>query len=168
MATLKVNPEERMTVADPIKVYDARWEVQEVGIKFTVPTVHAIDLDCGPLGRLAKVREIYHSSERFPDTAGGSLTVLNLTREYIGFSLNAARVKEGDLQGLTVVLDAFHGSAGPEIYQALTAGALRPCQRCAPFPMLPHAVTRTLARSVPEVQSQAGVRQLGALALDDL
>ena len=98
-----------------------------------MPTVHAIGLDCGPLGGLAKVREIYHSPERFPDTAGGSLMVVNLTREYIGFSLEAARVREGDLKGLTVVLDAFHGSAGPEIYEALTrAGVCVLPQRLTP------------------------------------
>ncbi len=97
---------------------------QYVGIKFTVPTVRAIGLDCGPLGGLTKVRELYHDAKQFPSTPGGSLALLNLTREYIEFSLKAAGVEPGDLSGLTVVLDAFHGSAGPEIYQALTrAGA---------------------------------------------
>jgi len=106
---------------------------QYIGIKFTVPTVHAIGLDCGPLGGLTKVREIYHSAERFPDIAGGSLAVLDLAREYISFSLEAAGVKAGDLQGLTVVLDTFHGSAGPEIHQALTrAGVCVLPHRLAP------------------------------------
>jgi phosphomannomutase len=97
---------------------------QFIGIKFTVPTVHAIGLDCGPLGGLTKAREIYHSSETFPETAGGSLTVLDLTREYIRFSMAAAGVAQNDLRGLTVVLDAFHGSAGPEIHQALTSAGV--------------------------------------------
>jgi phosphomannomutase len=93
---------------------------QYIGIKFTVPTVHAIGLDCGPLGGLTKVRELYHGAGKFPQNPGGSLTLLDLTREYIDFSLHAAGAKAGELSGLTVVLDAFHGSAGPEIYQALT------------------------------------------------
>jgi phosphomannomutase len=97
---------------------------QYVGIKFTVPTVHAIGLDCGPLGGLTKVREFYHSAEEFPVAPGGSLILLDLTREYLDFSLAAAGVMAGSLTGLTVVLDALHGSAGPEICQALTrAGA---------------------------------------------
>ena len=93
---------------------------QFIGVKFTVPTVHAIGLDCGPLGGLAKVREIYLNSTTFPETPGGSLTILDLAREFISYSLNAAQVRAGDLHGLTVVLDTFHGSAGPELYQALT------------------------------------------------
>jgi phosphomannomutase len=105
---------------------------QYVGIKFTVPTVHAIGLDCGPLGGLTKVRELYHSAGEFAPSPGGSLTLLDLTREYIDFSLHVAGVKPGDLSGLTVVLDAFHGSAGPEIYRALTRAGV-----C----ILPHRLT---------------------------
>jgi phosphomannomutase len=105
---------------------------QYIGIKFTVPTVQAIGLDCGPLGGLTKVRELYHGAGKFPPTPGSSLTLLDLTREYIDFSLHAAGVKPGNLSGLTVVLDTFHGSAGPEIYQVLTrAGA----------DVLPHRLT---------------------------
>ena len=97
---------------------------QYVGVKFTVPAVQAIGLDCGPLGGLTKVRELYHGTKAFPAAPRGSLALLDLAREYIDFSLHAAGVKPGDLSGLTVVLDTFHGSAGPEIYQALTlAGA---------------------------------------------
>ena len=106
---------------------------QYIGVKFTVPTVHAIGLDCGPLGGLTKVRELYHSAGQFASAPGGSLTVLDLTREYIDFSLHAAGVKPGDLSGLTVVLDTFHGSAGPEIYQALNrAGVCVLPHRLAP------------------------------------
>ncbi len=106
---------------------------QYIGVKFTVPIVHAIGLDCGPLGGLAKIREIYHSQQTFPETQGGSLTVLDVMREYVDFSLTAAGVKAGDLSGLTVVLDTFHGSAGPEIYQALArAGASIVPNRLAP------------------------------------
>jgi phosphomannomutase len=93
---------------------------QYIGIKFTAPIVHAIGLDCGPLGGLSKIRELYHSPRKFPERPRGSLTVLNLTREYIDFSSNAAGIDPGGLAGLTVVLDTFHGSAGPEIFQALT------------------------------------------------
>ena len=94
---------------------------QYIGIKFTVPTVQAIGLDCGPLGGLTKVREIYHSDEAFPAVEGGELFLAsNPTTEYVDYSLDAAGVKPGELAGLTVVLDAFHGSAGPELWHALT------------------------------------------------
>jgi len=99
---------------------------QYIGIKFTVPTVQAIGLDCGPLGGLTKVREIYHSDQRFADIAGGELhLVKHPTAEFVEHSLSAAGVKPGELAGLAVVLDAFHGSAGPEIWQALTAAGVR-------------------------------------------
>src|SRR5690554_814378 len=48
---------------------------QYIGVKFTVPTVHAIGQDCGPLGGLTKVREIYHSDQQFEPRPGGSLTL---------------------------------------------------------------------------------------------
>lgn len=97
-----------------------------IGIKFTVPTVAAIGYDCGPLGGLAKVRELYHAPTRYPDAPQpGALEILDLTREYIDFSLRAAGVQPGSLAGITVVLDAFHGSAGPEIYQALRLAGCR-------------------------------------------
>ena len=105
-----------------------------IGIKFTVPVVQAIGLDCGPLGGLAKVREIFHSDAKFPQQRGGELYLLNHpTREYVEHSLNAAGVKRGELAGLTVVLDAFHGSAGTEIWHGLeAAGACALPRRLVP------------------------------------
>jgi phosphomannomutase len=130
---------------------------QYVGIKFTVPAVHAIGLDCGPLGGLTKVREIYHSLERFPETPGGSLTVLDLTREYLEFSSQAAQTKRGDLRGLTVVLDTFHGSAGPELYQSLTQAGV-----C----VVPHRLTPNgeFPTGSPNPTSQGRMRDACALA----
>ena len=99
---------------------------QYIGIKFTVPTVQALGLDCGPLGGLTRVREIYHSGECFSDVAGGELhLVKHPTAEYVEHSLAAAGVRPGELAGLAVVLDAFHGSAGPEIWHALSAAGVR-------------------------------------------
>ena len=96
-----------------------------IGVKFTVPTVHAIGQDCGPMGGLTKIREIYHSPQQFPAVAGGSLQLLDLTQDYIDFSLRQAGIKPGELAGLSVVLDAFHGSAGPELYLALNRAGVR-------------------------------------------
>jgi len=98
---------------------------QYIGVKFTVPPVQAIGYDCGPLGGLTKIREIYHSAEQFPARGGGSLELLDLTRQYIDFSLAAAGVRDGDLSGLAVVLDAFNGSAGPEMFMALRRAGVR-------------------------------------------
>jgi len=96
-----------------------------VGIKFTVPPVRAIGLDCGPLGGLTRVREIYHSDQRATPVKGGELQVIDHpAEEYITFCLAQAGVEKGELEGLTVVLDAFNGSAGPEMHAALRrAGA---------------------------------------------
>jgi phosphomannomutase len=99
---------------------------QYVGVKFTVPTVQAIGLDCGPLGGLSMVREIYHSDEQFATESGGELfLVSHPTADYVAYSLDAAGVTAGELAGLTVVLDAFHGSAGPEIWHALSKAGVR-------------------------------------------
>lgn len=97
---------------------------QYVGVKFVVPVVHAIGFDCGPSGGLRRVREIYHSNARLPTTGGGKPELINLQQNYIDFSLQTAGVSVGGLSGMKIVLDAFNGSAGPEIFQALTrAGA---------------------------------------------
>ncbi len=96
-----------------------------VGIKFTIPTVHAIGMECGPKGGLTRVREIYHSQEKLAPRDGGSLHIVDLTREYVDFSLEAAGIKPGELAGLAVVLDTFNGSAGPELWMALDKAGVR-------------------------------------------
>ena len=59
----------------------------------------------------------------FKPTAGGELHLTeHPTKEFVEYSLAAAGVKPGELAGLTVVVDAFHGSAGPEIWHALRVG----------------------------------------------
>ena len=94
---------------------------QYIGIKYTVPTVEAIGYDCGPHGGLKKVKELYHESGfALGKAASGSLTILqNPVDEYINYTFNLAGVEAGDLQGLSVILDTFNGSAGPELYRAL-------------------------------------------------
>lgn len=94
------------------------------GVKFAVPVVQAIGLDCGPKGGLTRIREIYHSAEQARPVAGGSCTDVNLTADYIGYSIRQANLRSGQLAGLKVVLDAFNGSAGPEMAEGIRlAGA---------------------------------------------
>jgi phosphomannomutase len=130
---------------------------QYIGMKFTVPTVAAIGQDCGPMGGLTKIREIYHSSEQFESKAGASLELLDLTQKYIDFSLQHAGVAPGDLRGLGVVLDTFHGSAGPELFRALTlAGA-----RVEPLRLIPDGNFPT---GSPNPTSQGKMKNAIALA----
>jgi phosphomannomutase len=96
-----------------------------IGVKFTVPIVHAIGADCGPMGGLTRIREIYHGRDAASPKAGGSLTLLDLSREYIEFSMKQAGVAPGTLNGLGVVLDTFNGSAGPELHRALSLAGVR-------------------------------------------
>ncbi len=97
-----------------------------IGVKFTIPTVHAIGYDCGPMGGLKRIGEIYHSDQEINFKSGGSLKIINHpAKEYINYSFKTAGLKPGDLKGLNVVLDAFHGSAGPEVYQALTNAGVK-------------------------------------------
>ncbi len=96
-----------------------------VGVKFVIPPVQAIGQDCGPMGGLTKVRELYHSAEKFAEAPGGTLTLLDLDREYIDYSLKTAGLKPGDLEGITVVLDGFNGSCGPEMFRALQKAGVK-------------------------------------------
>ena len=90
-----------------------------IGIKITVPGTQAIGLNCGPLGGFSKIRDIYHSDESIVARDGGNLHIINLSDEYIDFSIDTAGVTENMLNGLTVVLDSFNGAAGSEIFRAL-------------------------------------------------
>lgn len=93
---------------------------QYIGVKFTIPTVHAIGYNCGPKGGLKRIREIYHSNFESNYVAGGDLNLIDHPGEdYINYAFNTANLKFGDLKGLHVVLDGLHGSSGPEVYQAL-------------------------------------------------
>ena len=90
-----------------------------VGLKVVVPGVQAIGLNCGPDGGFAKIREIYHSSETLQLGAGGKLILVDPAERYLRFSMQAAGIEDGELEGMRVVLDALNGSAGPELCRAL-------------------------------------------------
>lgn len=102
---------------------------QYIGVKFTVPTVAAIGQDCGPLGGLTRVRELYHAPTSYDAVPGGTLSMIDVGREYVDYSLRTAGVKVGELGGLIVVLDAFHGSCGPELHKALSLAGVRVVSR---------------------------------------
>ncbi len=120
--TLYFSQENRGTMG--LTVTASHNPAQYVGVKFTVPVVHAIGYDCGPSGGLRRVRELYHSNARPPVGGGGRPELINLQSQYVDFSLRTAGVRPGDLAGMKIVLDSFNGSAGPEIVQALgLAGA---------------------------------------------
>ncbi|MEI7524391.1 MAG: hypothetical protein WCJ95_08690 [Mariniphaga sp.] len=109
---------------------------QYVGIKYTVPTVEAIGYDCGPLGGLKKVKELYHEEgfnlEKVP---GGSMTILeNPVADYINYTFDLAGLKSNELKGLSIVLDTFNGSAGPELYRALEKAGVK----ITPFRLAPN------------------------------
>ncbi|MGC4068553.1 MAG: hypothetical protein QM784_28665 [Polyangiaceae bacterium] len=90
-----------------------------IGVKFTVPVVRAIGLGCGPQGGLKRVRELYHGSVIAPRRTGGRLEIRDFKEPYRDHAARAAGVTAGSLKGLKVVLDAFHGSSGPELFAAL-------------------------------------------------
>ncbi|MEI7828346.1 MAG: hypothetical protein WCI31_01180 [Prolixibacteraceae bacterium] len=95
---------------------------QYVGIKYTIPGVEAIGFDCGPMGGLTKVKELYHASTYVQEYGKtGTLQVISHPAEaYIKYSMELAGVQPNDFKGIKIVLDTFNGSAGPELYQALT------------------------------------------------
>jgi phosphomannomutase len=109
---------------------------QYVGIKYTVPTVEAIGYDCGPLGGLKKVKELYHQTDfNLEKVPGGSMTILqNPVDDYIDYTFDLAGLKSNELKGLSVVLDTFNGSAGPELYRALQKAGVE----ITPFRLAPN------------------------------
>jgi len=90
-----------------------------VGLKVVVPGVQAIGLNCGPAGGFAKIREIYHGSESLKPGSGGKLTLVYPAERYLRFSMQAAGIEDGELEGMRIILDALNGSAGPELCRAL-------------------------------------------------
>jgi len=120
--TLRISQEQHATMG--LTVTASHNPAQYVGVKFTVPCVHAIGYDCGPMGGLRRVRELYHSPAHLPKRTRGKLTLIDFAEEYLDFSLKTAGVAAGSLAGLSVVIDAFNGSCGPEILRVLErAGA---------------------------------------------
>lgn len=115
--TLFVTREHRQTMG--LTVTASHNPREYVGIKFTVPVLQAIGVDCGPLGGLTRVRELYHGPQRPERGPRGELHSLDLSREYLLYSMKIAGVQPGRLEGLSVVLDGLHGSAGPEVADAL-------------------------------------------------
>ena len=117
-SALWVSQEHRKTIG--LTITASHNPKQYVGVKFTVPVVHAIGENCGPMGGLTKIRELYRGGRRFESATGGSLQLLDVGREYLEFSMKAAGIEDGELAGMSVVLDSFHGSAGPELFSALS------------------------------------------------
>jgi phosphomannomutase len=99
---------------------------QYIGIKYTVPGVEAIGYDCGPSGGLKKIKELYHKKDFIlKKSGGGTLTILqNPVDEYINYTYKLTGLEKGRLHGLSVILDTFNGSAGPELYRALTGAGV--------------------------------------------
>jgi len=120
--TLKVSQQYPNTMG--VTVTASHNPKEYIGVKFTVPVVRAIGLGCGPKGGLSRIREIYHSQRNVSAASGGSRTDIDLTRDYIDYSIKQANLHAGQLTGLCVVLDGLHGSAGPELAEAIQlAGA---------------------------------------------
>ena len=68
------------------------------------------------------MKAVYHDSTYVQSYGGGgSLRIIEHPAEaYIRYTMKLAGVEPNSLQGLKLVLDTFNGSAGPELYQALT------------------------------------------------
>ncbi len=120
--SLKVSVEHSETMG--ITITASHNPANYIGLKITVPGTQAIGLDCGPLGGFSKIREIYHSNESLVVSDEGNLHIVNISDEYIDFSMKTAGVTENMLNGVSVVLDSFNGAAGSVLYRALKfAGA---------------------------------------------
>lgn len=120
--SLKVSVEHSETMG--ITITASHNPANYIGLKITVPGTQAIGLNCGPLGGFSKIREIYHSDESMTVSDGGNLHIVNISDEYIDFSMKTAGVTENMLNGVTVVLDSFNGAAGSVLYRGLKlAGA---------------------------------------------
>ena len=75
---------------------------------------------------LQKIRQLYHQKKKYEKVVGGEFNVIeNPVADYIEYSFTQARIKPGNLNGISVVLDTMNGSAGPELMQALSKAGVK-------------------------------------------
>ncbi|NOY09702.1 MAG: hypothetical protein GXP33_12775 [Spirochaetes bacterium] len=137
-----------------------------IGLKITVPVVRAIGLDSGPLGGFTRIREIYYSREKLSCSRKGGLVIVNPLEEYITYSMEKAGVNKNSLKGITVVLNSFSGSAGPELFKAYRYAGIRV------FPLLlipdgnfPAGAPNPISRGKMDSAVSAAHRNKGAIVI---
>ncbi len=131
-----------------------------IGLKFTVPGLRAVGQDCGPLGGLTRIKELYHSRMHAGTAGKGSLKLVNYVEDYIETAFALSGLRSGDLQGIQVVLETLNGAAGPEIFAALQeAGADTDALDIVPDGNFPKGSPNpTSARKMDEAVRIAGLK----------
>ena len=96
-----------------------------VGLKLLGKGVEPIAYGCGPDGGIERIKEIYIEGREYEKaTKRGRLIFVNKLESFIDYSMRLASVKEGDLKGLKIMIEALNGSAATEVALAFQkAGA---------------------------------------------
>lgn len=96
-----------------------------IGFKLLSANLSPIALGCGPDGGIERIKELYVEGKtgELSDTKG-RLVIVNELESFIDYSMKLAGVKDGDLEGLKILIEALNGSSGVEIALAFErAGA---------------------------------------------
>lgn len=110
-----------------------------VGLKLLGKGVSPIALGCGPDGGIKRIKEIYEEGlEGEKAEKRGRLIIVNELESFIDYSMRLASVKDGDLKGLKVLIEALNGSAATEVALAFQrAGAAIEVRNCIPNGFFP-------------------------------
>lgn len=96
----------------------------DTGQKVLGPGVSPIARAIGPEGGLDRIQAYYESGTRHASGPRGRISAVDLTDDYIGYSMELAGVGQGGLRGVQLLQDYLFGAAGREMMLAFTrAGA---------------------------------------------
>lgn len=132
--TCMVNPE-----SAGIMVTASHNPMEYVGLKLLSVGVNPIAYGCGPEGGIEKIKELYIDGRKAEKGKMGKLRIVNELDSFIDYSMKLAKVKEGDLKGLRILIETLNGSAGTELALAFQkAGAEIEMRNVIPNGFFPH------------------------------
>lgn len=99
------------------------------GQKLVGPAVTPIAHEEGDTGGLDAIRRLYRAKKEAPARRGGSLVIVDMSQDFIHYSLGLARISSGGLSGLHIAVDYLNGAASPEISRGLQAAGATLHQR---------------------------------------
>ena len=95
-----------------------------IGMKLVAPNLVTLALGNGPQGGIKAIREFYVEDKPIQRTQRGTVRVIHYLEQFVHYSARIAGLEENELQGVSILTDFLHGSAGSEVSEALSwAGA---------------------------------------------
>ncbi len=132
--TCMVNPD-----SAGIMVTASHNPMEYVGLKLLSVGVKPIAYGCGLEGGIEKIKELYIEGRKAEKGKMGKLRIVNELDSFIDYSMKLAKVGEGDLKGMRILIETLNGSAGTELALAFQkAGADVEMRNVIPNGFFPH------------------------------